>query len=51
MVAFALRIMAFVLQEGGAAGKMMSSVTGVEHLRKKAMSGLPDQCGTAIFFH
>jgi hypothetical protein len=51
MMAFALTIVAFVLQDGGAAGKMMSSVTRVEVLGKKAMPSLPDQRGTARFFH
>jgi hypothetical protein len=51
MKAFALGIVAFVLQDGGAAGKMMTSVAGVEVLGKKAMPGLPDQRGTARFFH
>jgi hypothetical protein len=43
--------MAFVIQDDGARGKMMSSVTGVEDLGKKAMPGLPDRCQTFIFFH
>jgi hypothetical protein len=51
MKAFALGIVAFVLQDGGAAGKMMTSVAGVEVLGKKAMPGLPDQRVTARFFH
>lgn len=51
MVAFALRMMAFVLQDDGARDKMMSSGAGVEALGKKAMPSLPEQRETAIFFH
>jgi hypothetical protein len=51
MMAFALTKVAFVLQDGGAAGKMMSSGTRVEVLGKKAMPNLPGQRGTARFFH
>jgi hypothetical protein len=51
MMAFALRKTAFVLQDDDAAAKMMSSVTGVDDLGKKAMSGLRDRRQTLTFFH